>query len=219
MREPADSRAMKLLPALLAVLALVSCGGSDDPKANETEAGFTVYEVSSGGFEIAVPNSWRVASSDDVFDDETIQEISQQVPELSRFFESLESPDSLMKLVALDPDVEADFATNVNVIIEPVPDGFTKEQYFGATVANVKRFLPLATDVEREPASLPAGDGMRVRYEQEPDGGQRVSTLQYVLFVDGTGYILTYTMQPDRDDEYERDFARSAESFRLLDGS
>ena len=53
---------------------------------------------------------------------------------------------------------------------------------------------------------------MRVRYEQEPDGGQRASTLQYVLFVDGTGYILTYTTQPDRDDEYERDFARSPAS-------
>jgi hypothetical protein len=219
MREPADSPAMRLLPALLAVLALVSCGGSDDPKADETEAGFTVYEVSSGGFEIAVPTSWRVASSDDVFDDETIQKMSQQVPELSRFFESLESPDSLMKLVALDPDIEADFATNVNVIVEPVPEGFTKEQYFDATIVNVERFLPLATDVDREPASLPAGAGLRVRYEQEADGGQRVSTLQYVLFVDGTGYILTYTTLPDRNAEYERDFTRSAESFRLLDGS
>ena len=66
---------------------------------------------------------------------------------------------------------------------------------------------------------LPAGAGLRVRYEQEADGGQRVSTLQYVLFLDGTGYILTYTTRPDRNAEYERDFARSAESFRLLDGS
>jgi hypothetical protein len=40
-----------------------------------------------------------------------------------------------------------------------------------------------------------------------------------VLFLDGTGYILTYTTRPDRNAEYERDFARSAESFRLLDGS
>jgi hypothetical protein len=153
MREPADSPAMRLLPALLAVLALVSCGGSADPKADETEAGFTAYEVSSGGFEIAVPTSWRVASSDD------------------------------------------------------------------ATIVNVERFLPLATDVERERASLPAGDGLRVRYEQEADGGQRVPTLQHVLFVDGTGYILTYTTRPDRNAEYERDFTRSAESFRLLGDS
>ena len=146
MREPADSPAIRLLPALLAVLALVSCGGSDDPKANETEAGFTVYEVSSGGFEIAVPNSWRVASSDDVFDDETILEMSQQVPELSRFFESLESPGSLMKLVALDPDVEADFTTNVNVIVEPVPDGFNASSRLPRTSSGSPRRFPRAME-------------------------------------------------------------------------
>jgi hypothetical protein len=206
-----------LVAVALAALLLPACGGGgedagEEPQEVEESGDFTRYEVSSAGFSIAVPKDWRTASADEAFTEDRLREMEAENPQLAPLLDALEGPDSLVKLVAFDPDVEGEFATNLNVLVEPVTVDITREQYFDATVSNVKK--QLGADVEQERVDLPAGEALHLDYEQSTSVGE-IATVQYVLFEDETGYVLTYTTLPRRLAERAEEFERSARSFEL----
>jgi hypothetical protein len=204
-----------LLAALLVVLS--ACGGGGDggeeeePQAAGTTAGFTTYEVDAAGFSVAVPSSWRTVRVQDIVDEEFMNELLRENPELEPLAEAMAGPDSIIKLFAADPAVVEGFATNLNVIVEPAK-GFSQQEYFDATVENIERLSP-ETELAQERASLPAGDALVLRYTE--DSPPKTAILQYVLFRDEAGYVLTYTTLPKLTADYEETFSRSARSFRV----
>ena len=204
---------------LLVLLTLVACGGGDDepeaaqPQKTGEENGLAAYEVESGGFTISVPQEWKAANIDEVIDEGTLDEIRQKDPELADQIEPIAQPGSPVKFVAIDPDIQDDFATNANVYVEEVPEGVTREQYFDATIEQITAALGAP---EQEQVTLPAGEALRLSYEQEIASGQKIAILQYILFENGTGYVITYTTLPDRSSEYAETFESSAQTFALL---
>ena len=200
-------------------MTLVACGGGDDepeaaqPQKTGEENGMAAYEGESGGFTISVPQQWKTANIDEVIDEGTLDEIRKEDPELADQIEPIAQPGSPVKFVAIDPDVKDDFATNANVYVEEVPAGVTREQYFDATLQHVTEALGAP---EQEQVTLPAGEALRLSYEQEIASGRKIAILQYILFENGTGYVITYTTLPDRSSEYAETFESSARTFALL---
>ena len=200
-------------------MTLVACGGGDDePEAAQPQqtgevSGLAAYEVESGGFTISVPQEWKTANIDEVIDQGALDEIRKEDPELADQIEPIAQPGSPVKFVAIDPDVQDDFATNANVYVEEVPEGVTREQYFDATLQQVTEALGAP---EQEHVTLPAGEALRLSYEQEIASGRNIAILQYILFENGTGYVITYTTLPDRSSEYAETFESSARTFALL---
>ena len=70
---------------------------------------------------------------------------------------------------------------------------------------------------EQEPVTLPAGQALRLTYEQEIGSGPQLAILQYLLFENETGYVISYTTLPDRLAEYAETFEASAQSFGFLE--
>jgi hypothetical protein len=202
---------------LAAALASAACGKEENerPEARGTSAGFTTYEVSRAGISIDVPSTWTTATADEVFDATGTESVEDEDPEVAEILRMLAQPNSPMKFFAFDPDATAGFATNANVILEDVPGGFTREEYFEASLGQIRRLVD-PEGLEEERVQLPAGEALHLTYEQTTPGTARTNTtIQYVLFEEGTGYVLTYSVLPDRVDEYSATFERSAQSFQI----
>jgi hypothetical protein len=210
-----------LLSALLCLTAVAfGCGGSENerPVERESAAGFTTYDVPSAGISLAVPNAWKTATADEVFDENAIDSVGSDNPEIASIMRAMGKPDSPMKFFAFDPDVSEGFATNANVVVEDVPGGFTLDEYFEAGIEQLKR-IARPEDLKQERVELPAGPAMHLTYEQSAfdttTGPGSNLTVQYVFFADDTAYILSFAVLPERLDEYEETFLRSAKSFRI----
>jgi hypothetical protein len=210
----------RVIAVLLVLLALAACGGGDDePAAEQPEktgesGGLAAYDVPAGGFSLSVPTSWKAATIDEVLDEEGLERVRQEDPELARLIEPLAQPGSPVKFVALDPNVREEFATNVNVYVEDVPEGVTRQEYFDVSVDNLSEAVG-AGSIEQGTVQLPAGEARRVAFEQEA-AGRQIAQLAYIVFEEGTGYVITYSTLPQFAEEYADTFESSAQTFRLL---
>jgi hypothetical protein len=198
------------------VLAVAACGGDEDaPEQIADEGGLATYEVASFDFSIGVPSDWKVVSADEVLDDEVLDSIRENNPELAPIVDQIGTEDSPIKLFALAPEPDDGFTTNLNVVvIEDVPEGTTREDYFAAS-ANQLESLGVS-GAEEERTDLPAGEAMVLRYEHSLGGAaQPLAALQYVLLENEIGYTLTYTALASAAGRYTAEFERSAQSFRI----
>lgn len=216
------------LALLFAVVLLAGCGGADDeseptptPTGTTTaEAGdLELYELSSEGFAIGLPASWTATSVEKIRDSGTLEEIQEENPNLAPYLDELRQPGSPMKLVALDPELREEFATNVNVIVEDLPEGTTAEQYEQANLANIEEGIEIEGEIAEERVALDSGEALRAEYTHSASlGGERRSfaTVQFFVTGDERGYVITYTTVPSALADYEPEFDASARSFRLL---
>jgi hypothetical protein len=211
----------RVIAVLLVLLALAACGGGDDePAAEQPEktgesGGLATYEVASFGFSIGVPSDWTALSADEALDDEVLDAIRENDPELAPIVDQIGREDSPIKLFALAPEPDDGFTTNLNVVvIEDVPEGTTREDYFAASTNQIEDLG--ATGAEEERTDLPAGEALVLRYEHRLGGAaQPLAALQYVLLENGIGYTLTYTALASAAERHTADFERSAQSFRI----
>jgi hypothetical protein len=196
---------------------IVAGPANERPEARGTVAGFTTYAVPSADFSIAVPQSWRTFTAEEVFgDSQALDQLMRENPEFQQFRDAFTDPRSPMKLVAVDSSVRGEFATNVNVIAQEVSDDFSFEDFVRESAAEIRTIAGMAGDLQTKVVDLPAGRAQRLTYQgQFTMNGQKrsISTLQYGLVADGWTYVITYTTLPEYADEYRNDFERSAHSF------
>jgi hypothetical protein len=206
----------RVLVSILAVVLFgtLACSRSDESTDTAQKSGsangYSTYTIESQGLSIAVPDSWNTASSDELLDDESLEELREKSPALGEAVDQLGDPDATIKFVAFDPEVSNDFATNLNVGVIPLPDDVTERDFFSANLAEIKDAIgksPAGEEVE-----LPAGHALHVKWVLPGLDGAPLAD-QYLLFAPGRGYVLTYAALSDRVDEYAEVFQRSAETF------
>jgi hypothetical protein len=208
------SGVLGFLLALL-VLAASACGGSSGQSADTAQKsgssnGFTTYSVDSQGFSIAVPDSWKTASVDELLDDDAVAALKAKSPVLGNAVDQLGKPSSFVKLLAFDTNATGGFATNLNVGITQLPDDVTQKQFFDLNVAQVRQAT--GKPPEQEEVDLPGGHALHITWILPGLSGDPVAD-QYLFYTPGKGYILTYSATSDQVHEYADTFERSANSF------
>ncbi len=207
---------MRALPFVLLAFLLAGCafGGESAPESTG-DNGLTRYEISAGRFAIGVPQTWHATSSAQMRK-ASFKRFASQNPSFAAYADAVGRKNSPFKFFAYDPVIRQKFATNLNVLVKPVPKGTTWEAYRRGALGEAKSLAAgrvSATDVD-----LPAGKALRVEYHIRfvLEGRKRtVSTTQYGLLLEDTSYVLTYTTLPAARDEYADWFKLSAESFQL----
>jgi hypothetical protein len=206
---------------ILTALLLAGCGGTGDSTGVETRAtsaGSTTYDVASAGFSIAVPEPWRTISADEFSEGGEWESVVTETPALAPYAEAFQGDDSVLKFAAVDPSVQDEFATNLNVIVEELSSDATLEEYEEAFISQLQQLPNVVGAIDRQRVELPAGPAMRASYRLTLlTSGKTwtVSTRQYALVDDGRAFVLTYTTLPDQATAYDDTFTRSAESLRL----
>jgi hypothetical protein len=209
------------------VLALTGCGDDGERAltgAATTEAGAAthggestrLHEVSAAGFSLRLPNDWQPAGSPDALAG-ALETLGRENPEVERYLRAVVESE-LIEFFAFDPDVEGNFATNVNVIRFPAEETPSFDEWSARVIAEAERLPTRVGDVEHSREELPAGEALRVEYRNHfrTQGGERtVATLQYVVVGDEHGYVLTFSTLPRQAGAYAKIFRSTAESFRI----
>ena len=237
----ASMRTTAGLLLVLLLLLVAACGGSDDasteaatdvipteatesadtPAADtgETGGGLQTFEVESAGFSLGVPSSWKGISSDDFRESGALEEFGKENPSLAPYVNALQADNSPMKLLAADPQLEDTFATNVNVLIQDVPEGTSPKDYLELNRSGLSSQLDIQGTIESEEIDHEVGDAAVARYHANLSSGGQKQTFSFVqyYFVNGTdAYVVTYTTLPQVEERYQDDFEASAASFRFL---
>jgi hypothetical protein len=210
---------MRGLPLILLAFLLAGCavgGGEDAPEPNGDD-GLTRYEISSGHFSIAVPDTWHATTSTQM-QKAAFRRFARENPGFRPYAEAAARKNSPLKLVAYDPVVRKRFVTNVNVVVSPATKKFRAQTLRRALVKEAKTLA--ASKVRAADVTLPAGKAVRLQYRARfTSAGRRklVSTLQYSFLLGRRLYVLTYTSLPAYAAEYDWTFRKSAASFRLVE--
>ncbi len=223
---------------VLLLLVVAACGGSDGgstegaatqpadttdtsaaDRATETDADLQTFEVESAGFSLGVPSSWKGLDGDDFAKSGALEEFGKENPSLAPYVSALQAGNSPMKLLAADPELEGNFATNVNVLVQDVPEGTSAKDYADLNRSGLSSSLDIQGTIESEEVDHEAGDAAVARYRANLNSGGQQKTFSFVqyYFVNGTdAYVVTYTTVPEAEDRYQDDFEASAASFRFL---
>jgi hypothetical protein len=197
-----------ILTAFVLAALVSACGGESQPSASGKWARHDVRDSSAS---VALPEEWKVIKD---FDQESISDFTKENEKFAPYVEPLLRND-VFKLFAIDPDIQEEFATNLNVIVAPVS-------------------MPLRQWVEQENVStrrLAVPGSLRTKYIQTPEGEaanaswllevnsggekRQVRSQQYMFQKDGAGYVLTFSTLPTLATQYEPTFTKSARSFQI----
>ena len=194
--------------ALVLVLAALALAASAT-----AATGLRRHPVSGQGLSLSVPAKWVVVDSR--LPASFVDRIARENPGLAPFVTALKSPTSPTKFIALDPQIQLGFATNVNVVATPLPTGVSFEVYRAALKRELQSIVhgPIAQDVVR----INGARAVRVRYRLQIKIGKTVTvqTLQYGFPRAGRSVVVTYSTLPQLASRYERTFAASAASIRF----
>jgi hypothetical protein len=211
-----------LLVLTPALLVLSACGGGsdvDEAVSKRDEGALTVYELSEPEFSLGVPKSWTAITRDELRDTGALQRFANENPTVAPALQGILEPGSPMKFLALDPQVKQGFVTNVNVVVQHVPDDMSLSDLARSSAAELSA-LGVVSSLRTSAVALPAGQAIRITYRMQLRYGtatRSVATLQYGLIDDGKSYIVTYSTLPDLEQGYASAFADSADSLRLDD--
>ena len=193
-----------LLLGALAVSLVATAGAADR---------FKRHAVRGQGVSLAVPGSW--VAVDAALPAAAIERLARENPKLAPYLGQLSGPSSAAKFLALDPAVQGGFATNVNVVVAPIPS-VSFEVYRAALVQEIRSILG-STKVDHRPVTIAGARGVRLSYPFRLTVGRTytVSTLQYAFPRAGKSVVVTYTTLPRLKSRYAQTFARSAASIRF----
>lgn len=196
-----------LLALLLGALALSLVGSAGAAER------FKRHTVPGQGMSLAVPAPWVAVSA--TLPASAIARLRRENPKLAPYLGQLSGPSSTARFLALDPAVEGGFATNVNVVVAPIPS--VTFDVFRAAIVNEIRSLVGSANVDHRPVTINGARGVRIAYPFRITVGRTytVSTLQYAFARPGRSVVVTYTTLPRLKSRYTPTFARSAASIRF----
>jgi hypothetical protein len=174
---------------------------------------FKRHVVPGQGVSLAVPTTWVAVNA--TLPASAIDRLSRQNPKLAPYLGQLSGPGSAAKFLALDPAVQNGFATNVNVVVAPIPS--VPFNLFRTAIVNEIRSLVGSAKIDERVVTIDGVHGVRLSYPFRITVGRTytVSTLQYAFPRSGKSIVVTYTTLPRLKARYASTFARSAASIRF----
>jgi hypothetical protein len=213
--------------ALGLALLVAACGGNDQNTSatrietqaagSNTPAGFTVRLVRDQGFSIALPKDWESIAAHEALNSEAMQKFRRANPEVNAELQALAQPNSPIKLLAIGPEGEGGFLTNLNVLVTPIPADITYEQWSSSELAQLKK-VPTIKGMTQEEIALPAGRGLHVSYRAtfNRQGGRFTAFIDQYLVKKGSSlYVVTFTTTPRLRARLSPTFSKAARTFRL----
>jgi hypothetical protein len=199
---------MRRVVLAVALAAFVLAGSAAGASRLERHA------VPGEGVSLSVPASWVVVDSH--LSADLVDRLLRENPKLAPFLHSLRSPNAPTKFMALDPDVRAGFATNVNVVAASVASWITFPLYRQRLKIELQRIA--GSRIEQHVVTIHGVRAVRVRYRLHLRLGGRaftVQTLQYAFLRQARSVVVTYTTLPPLTGRYAGTFASSASSIRF----
>ena len=227
---PASSRrvlaiilGLALIGGATGAVLLVGSRDEDKPVASRLPipAGWSTHELASEGFRLGLPPGWKPVAADTV--DSALESLREGNQELARAIEQqvTGSLSMLVRFFAFDtrsPTFEEEFATNVNVVVEPLPGGVDFDAYVEANLKQL-RAVPGVTDTSQDTVSLPGGEAALIRSHftlNTPDGERALAVTQYLFLQGDRGFILSETTTPKHEATYASVFEAIAKTFQAL---
>lgn len=197
-----------ILTAFLLVAVVSACGGESQPSASGK---WTRHDVRDSSASVAVPEEWKVIKD---FDQESIADFTKENEKFAPYVEPLLRND-VFKLFAIDPDVQEEFATNLNVIVSPVSQPLIEWVESESVTA---RRVAVPGSLKTSYVKTPEGEAAKLAWLVELKSGgetRQIRSIQYLFQRDGAGYVLTFSTLPSLTTKYEPTFTKSARSFRF----
>jgi hypothetical protein len=194
----------------------------DDPGTGSRAlipAGWTTHTNRSDGFRLGLPPGWKPVSSGTV--DSALESMREQNEELARAIEQQVSGSlsDLVRFFAFDtrsPTFDEEFATNVNVVVEPLPAGVDFEAYLTANLRQL-RGVPGVTVSDEQAVDLPGGPAALIKSRftlNTPAGMREIAVTQYLMLKGNRGFILSETTTPKHEATYASMFEAIARTFQ-----
>jgi hypothetical protein len=199
------SRLSAALVTVVVGVTLVATAGAADR--------YKRHAVSGQGVSLSVPASWVAVSAS--LPAAAIDRLRRENPKLAPYLGQLTGPNSAAKFLALDPAVRNGFATNVNVVVAPIPT--VSFDVFRAAIVREIQGIVGSAKVDHRPVTVAGVRGVRISYPFRITVGRTytVATLQYAFPRPGKSVVVTYTTLPASKARYAPTFARSAASIRF----
>jgi len=194
-----------------------------NPKPDPAPASHSwpLHEVAEEGFSIRVPPEWQLITQSPQEFESMVESVEAKNPQMAAILKSARSQlGANVKFNAIEPASAATgFATNVNVIVERLPQPLTRAQFLEGTLEQIRK-LPQAKPVAHKPVTTEAGEadmltwGVTLRLRN----GQTVSTsiTQYLFLRDQTGTVVTFTTTDDRASTESATSEEIGKSFRFM---
>ena len=233
----APVKGRRVNPVVLIVLGLVLLIGApaaflilrsgDDGTATKVgsavlPAGWTAHEVAADRFRLGLPPGWQKVAPGEV--DASLETLRKDNPELAEMIEGqvAGSLNELVRFFAFDtrsPTLAQEFATNINVVVEPLPGGIDFEQYLDANLSQLRQVPTVTVDLEDDDLALPGGRAALINSRfslNSPSGAQEIAVRQYLFLKGGRGFILSMTTTPAHAATYEPVWEQIAKTFETL---
>jgi len=234
------SKSKWLLATLLLVPVVLAGCGTNTPRpptptpvlpiSHEPPAldgGWTLATMQNEGFALALPPGW-------IEFDLTAGDLQSGFSQMSKANPSMASilSDQIASLAAQGIKLYAvessgsfqttGFASNLNVVKEPVPAKTSLDALTQQSLDEMKQQLNIGQDVKffKNRLNINSGEAERVQYSlnmNTPTGKSVAASFsQYIAINGGNAYILTYTTTEDQFAQYSETFDKSAKSLTFL---
>ena len=147
-------------PAALLILRSGDDGAATRVGSAALPAGWTAHEVAADGFRLGLPPQWQKVAPGEV--GASLETLRKDNPELAEMIEGqvAGSLNELVRFFAFDtrsPTLAQEFATNINVVVEPLPSGTDFERYLEANLSQLRRVPTVTVSLDDDDLALPGG--------------------------------------------------------------
>lgn len=212
-----------LVAGVVVGVVLARSGGDSNGGSGKVSipAGWTAQDASDEGFRLALPPGWQEVEPGRV--DDSLDQVREDNPELAEVIESQLSGSlsDLVRFFAFDtrsPTLAEQFATNVNVVVEPLPGGVDFDEYLDANLSQLRTVPGVRVSGEDE-VSLPGGRAAVITSTftlNSPSGPKDIAVTQYLLMRGDRGFILSMTTTPGHIATYRETFEQIARTFEPI---
>ncbi len=194
-------------PLALVVLLVAATTATAGLQARRTR-----HPIPTAGVSLATPSSWRAVDSRSVLTSKGVKALVAENPQLAALIQKVAGASSPVKFLAFDPKVSDRFATNVNVVVTPLPASVTFALLAAAIPAELQKVPGLASKITTSTVKLPIGPTLVASYRLAiVNGGKKqiVQTLQYIFLRHSLNIVVTFSTTPSQS-------ARRAATFKAI---